>query len=112
MSKRVSVWLPVVVYMAMIFYFSSLAALPGPIKPFAPYDKLLHMGEYAVLSVLFFRAWKKEKMKHALFLSIFSTVLYGISDEIHQSFVPGRVMDIWDISADAVGSFIVLLWRK
>ncbi len=112
MSKRVSVWLPVVVYMAMIFYFSSLAVLPGPIKPFALYDKLLHIGEYAVLSMLFFRVWKKERIKHAFFWAIFSTVLYGVSDEIHQSFVPGRVMDIWDIAADAVGSLIVLLWRK
>ena len=32
--------------------------------------------------------------------------LYGISDELHQYFVPGRVASLWDVIADSIGGFL------
>ena len=98
--------------MTVIFYLSSQSTLPGPVRPFAVHDKILHAVMFGGLSLLFLRAWKKEGFAHAAVLAIMATTLYGISDEFHQSFVPGRVADIWDVATDAVGSLVALVYRK
>jgi VanZ family protein len=67
---------------------------------------------YAVLSILLLRAFNSSKnptfKENAIYLAIIATILYGITDEIHQYFVPGRVFSHFDLLADSVGSFIVL----
>ena len=40
------------------------------------------------------------------------TVIYGATDEWHQSFVPGRTPDINDLLADAVGAFAAVMLVK
>lgn len=78
--------------------------------PEIPYlDKLLHAGAYALLSALFFRAYRqttrfKDKLYLIAILSILSSTLYGISDEFHQYFVPYRSADVMDAFADFSGS--------
>jgi VanZ family protein len=100
-------WFPVIVYCALIFFQSSRPA-PESI-PAIPYlDKLLHVGAYALLGVLFFRAYRTTPLKDyparlALF-SILSAGLYGISDEVHQYFVPSRSAEVMDAFADFLGS--------
>ena len=42
--------------------------------------------------------------KNLIFLAILLTVYYGISDEIHQLFVPGRVCDVVDVAIDSLGA--------
>ena len=102
-------WLPVLVYGLLIFIQSSL---PSSDKvPQFPYgDKLLHVGGYALLSFLLYRALgTQKKINKASTLFILSSVLsaiYGISDEIHQHFVPSREADILDVLADMVGSIV------
>ncbi len=72
------------------------------------FDKLLHFGAYALLGVLFFRAYEtlpiKDKPRLLIGISIATATLYGISDEIHQYFVPFRQADILDAVANTVGS--------
>jgi len=73
-------------------------------------DKLLHILAYALLGALFIRAFKTTQIKHhlklVLILSILLSSLYGVSDEIHQYFVPYRNADLMDILADMLGSII------
>ena len=71
-------------------------------------DKLLHFVCYALLGALFLRAFNTTPIKHnltlVLILSALLSSLYGISDEIHQSFVPFRTADPMDVLADILGS--------
>jgi VanZ family protein len=73
-------------------------------------DKVLHFAAYALLGVLFLRAFKTTRIKHNLkliiMLSVLFSALYGISDEIHQSFVPYRTADAMDAVADILGSAV------
>jgi VanZ family protein len=108
---------PTLFYMLVIFMLSSMPHLKPPDLGFRPVDKLAHAVEFAVLGVLLFRtATFRYAFSSRLFIILFCIgVLYGISDEIHQAFVPQRVSSVWDVAADAVGIFLGLvaarLWR-
>lgn len=82
--------LPSVLMMAAIFFFSSIPAAELP--QLGIFDlvtrKAAHMLGYGLLAVAFWYAfgWKQGRQKHAWLLA----VLYAMTDEIHQSFTPGR----------------------
>ena len=107
--KFVAYWFPIILYCLLIFVQSSR---PSPdITPDWPYvDKVLHFTAYALLGALFLRAFKTTRIKHHLklifVLSVLFSALYGISDEIHQSFVPYRTADYRDVLADILGSIL------
>jgi VanZ family protein len=99
-------WLPSIIYMAAIFVVSSVSDV-GPM-PGGVSDKSLHMLSYAVLGVLLLiplarGVWAGVSWQRALAAIVLAT-LYGMSDEFHQSFVPGRSSDILDVVADAIGA--------
>ncbi|MBI5746800.1 MAG: VanZ family protein [Nitrospirae bacterium] len=107
MLKPLSCWILVVLYAALIFYLSS-----GPITVDLPgSDKLYHMIEYGIFSLLLYNAlsssFKKEYPWKIALLTIILTLLYGVSDEFHQLFVPSRSADPYDVIADASGAIIV-----
>ncbi len=113
-------WLPVFLYCLLIYIQSSYPA-PEGVPPWPHIDKLLHLAAYAVLGVLFFRALKTLPRQHDLrrimILSILLSSLYGISDEIHQHFVPYRNAEIVDALADILGCILGVyiyryLWMK
>jgi len=53
--------------------------------------------------------WRWRRIAGATLLGAFViTVLYGVSDEFHQSFVPGRTPDVADVAADAAGAALAL----
>ena len=60
------------------------------------------------MGILFYRAYQtlrlKDNIKMLMFLSVISASLYGISDEIHQSFVPFREAEVADAIADMIGA--------
>ena len=100
-------WFPLIIYCILIFLQSSFPSIES--VPELPYsDKLLHFCAYAVLGALFFRAYKTLRVRNRLNLlimfSILSSSLYGISDELHQYFVPSRSAEWMDIFADVLGS--------
>lgn len=66
---------------------------------FAPTRKLAHLTEYAILGMLFYININNNKIKYSLILSI----LFSISDEIHQYFVPGRFCSATDVLIDTCG---------
>lgn len=99
--------LPVIAFILFIFWQSSG---PGMItQPLFPhFDKVLHFGAYALLAFLAARNLKKERplwpaVKIKIIAIIFAG-LFGLSDEIHQSFIPLRDASLWDFIADCAGS--------
>lgn len=111
---------PMAAVMGTIFILSAtpgdrlkLSDLPG-------IDKLGHIFAYGVLALTALFAFsedrKKKQLKLVILLTVTFCVAYGISDEIHQAFVPGRSPSIFDIVADAVGAVMATvlytLWRE
>ena len=93
-------WLPVFSYMALIFFLSSRSSFPVS-PPSIPYiDKICHLMEFAVLGYLLMRAFihsdNPNVKKYALLLTIIFAVLFGLTDELHQLFVPLRHGDVFD----------------
>ena len=72
-------------------------------------DKMLHFAAYGIMGILFYRAYQtlriKDNIQVLMLLSAVSASLYGISDEIHQSFVPFREAEVADVIADTIGAF-------
>lgn len=92
--------------MAVIFAASSipdLTALPGGIS-----DKSGHGLGYAILGGLLLRALAGGRLRNVTWGTAAAAILlataYGVSDEFHQSFVPGRTPDVHDVMADAIGA--------
>lgn len=102
-ARLVSLWAPVVVYMAAIFYVSSLTQ---PILPPGG-DKPWHLIAYTGLGVVVARAFAggffRRVVGSAAALSIAVGIAYAVSDEIHQMFVPGRSAELADLVADSAG---------
>ena len=100
-------WLPLIAYCAFIYYQSSHPP-PEELPSFNFSDKMLHFAAYAVMGVLFYRAYHtlpiKKELNWLVLLSMISASLYGVSDEIHQSFVPERDGSITDVIADILGA--------
>ena len=101
-------WLPVILWMALIFVVSSQPALPR-----APDDlldllakKAAHFGEYFVLAILVARAigGARSLAWRELAIALGITLAYAASDELHQRFVPGRTPSPWDLVIDALGA--------
>ena len=104
-------WGPACAYAAVIFYLSSL---PHPEKhlPLVTHfsDKVLHAVEYAVLGALCYRALRVSRheswRRRAIPFAILFASVYGISDEVHQFFVPFRESSWLDWVADTVGGLV------
>ena len=103
----ISRWLPLIIYCLIIFIQSSLPAYER-LPEFRFSDKLLHFGAYALMGILFFRAFQtlgiKSDARRLILFSIAAATLYGISDEIHQYFVPFRNADLLDVLANTLGA--------
>jgi VanZ family protein len=115
--------MPAILMAALIFIVSSMEKIPVIELTFRWEDKLLHAIAYAILAFLTSRALyyqniKSTWRKNAVVLAVVFAALYGISDEIHQYFVPGRMMDFWDFVADVIGGgsggglFLLLIRQK
>ena len=101
-------WLPVLVWAAVIFTFS---AVPDLGTGLGGWDTLLrkvaHTVEYAILGALLVRATGRPGLAFAL------GVLYAASDEVHQTFVAGRHGSPIDVAIDAIGIACgILVWRR
>ena len=102
-------WLPVYLYAGIIFIYSSQSS-PALVPKILYGDKLLHLIEYAILAYLIARAAKNSpslKLRaHFRILAIGLAFLYGLSDELHQYFVPGREAEILDVLTNGVGAYL------
>jgi VanZ family protein len=104
LSRRISLWGPVLVWAAVIF---TLSAIPSLATDLGVWDTILrkaaHATEYAILALLLFRAVGRELPAFAIGFA------YAVSDEIHQEFVRGRHASPFDVSMDAAGLAVGLL---
>ena len=99
-------WFVTIGYMGIIFYLSSLQDIDTSQFP-VNFDKVVHTGIYIPLSFMLYLSLRKSGIKRYVFITAFIiAVIYGISDEIHQSFVPGRDAAIGDVLADTFGAFL------
>jgi VanZ family protein len=113
-------WAPALAYMALIFVLSSVHLQVEVIDDLPFKDKLVHTLEYAVLGGLCAhasqRTWPLHAPLRAALVGAFLAVAFGVSDEVHQSFVPGRNADLWDIVADtlgaSLGAALSALWER
>jgi len=99
-------------YALLIFAVSAIPQIPPPLA-FKWGDKVLHFIEYSIFSFLlflsFFTSGKEFFKKNVFLLSSFIGIIYGLSDEIHQKFVPGRNCDVFDFLADCLGIIFIQL---
>lgn len=85
---------------ALVLFLQSSSSDAGSFLGFLPdgSDKVLHAGAYAVLAGLLTLATGRP------LLAVVLATAYGVTDEIHQSFVPGRDPSVGDLIADALGA--------
>ena len=108
-------WLPLILY-CLFIYIQSDHPSPQQIPSIPFVDKVLHFVAYGIMGILFYRAYQTLRIKNniqmLMLLSMASASLYGISDEIHQSFVPFREAEVADVIADIIGAVTgVLLYQ-
>lgn len=103
-------WFPVIIYAILIFWGSSLE---GPFEAGVEiygFDKMLHTLEYAALGILLARAINASmpdiSCGRVIFIAFIIGAFYGLTDEFHQYFTPGRSASPADLTADAVGGFL------
>lgn len=108
--SRLALWGPVVAYMALTFV---LSAMPSPPSPAGVSDKLEHFVFYGGLALVTLRATARGRIDGltplALVLAWVITTGYGVTDEMHQAFVPQRTPDVADVAADALGATVALI---
>jgi VanZ family protein len=107
----ISAWLPVILWMGVIFFFSSLPQQHASQIYLLDFSikKIAHLSEYGILYALFYRATGNK-----LILSLILTIIYASTDEFHQMFVPGRTARVYDILGfDLVGASIAafIIWK-
>ncbi|NOX08830.1 MAG: VanZ family protein [Gammaproteobacteria bacterium] len=92
---------------ATIFFMSGRAHIATPII-FQAQDKLVHAIAYGALAFFLAGALQQwiKKDGTRFFTACLVVILYGISDEWHQYYTPGRHADIYDVIADAVGAIL------
>jgi VanZ family protein len=99
--------LPAPLIAALIWTLSSQSSLPQPEGIFG-FDKIEHFLAYAVLAAaaglwISSGAWQRRGWGSLLLITGIAAA-YGVIDEVHQAFVPGRNCSPWDWIADALGS--------
>ena len=106
-NRLLSLWAPVAGCMGLIFYASSLPAKNIP-SLFPHEDILFHGLVYAILALFFYRALKNSnsrfKRRGLIFCTVLFGLFYGMTDEFHQLFTPGRSCSGFDLIIDTIGS--------
>jgi VanZ family protein len=100
-------WVPVVLWAAVIFAFSSVPSLGTDLGTWDTIlRKLAHLAEYAVLGTLLARATGRASAAVAL------AALYAVTDEVHQVFVEGRHGSPFDVGIDTFGAIVgIIVWQ-
>jgi hypothetical protein len=112
-KRFIQYWTPPLTLCIGIFIESS-SRIPD-IGPDIPHiDKGVHFILFGVLAVFFHRAFGTlavfdGRSRLRIWAAILTAVLYGLSDEFHQYFVPYRTADLADALADAVGAITMTL---
>ena len=120
MKRFLTLWLPVVVWMGVIFIGSSIGKVPqvGGETLDGLMHRAAHVLEFAVLGALLLRATSKDRpaSKREIISTLIVIGLYGASDEFHQRFTPGRSSEgsavLFDVAGGAVGVWAWQRWAR
>ncbi|MGC8595285.1 MAG: VanZ family protein [Candidatus Kryptoniota bacterium] len=106
--------LPAILWMVLIF---TLSSIPG--SAYAPFEfpyahTIAHTILFGILYFLLYRAFKYQSYSRlfadlSTLIAFVFAVLYGMSDEYHQSFVPGRSEKLSNVLNDTVAALVVFL---
>ena len=134
MKNAILYWIPVVGWMTAIFLLSNSTAstiegAAGEVRGFVAIlptwmlnvlvsPSFVHPVEFGVLAALFYRllnSFKPLSLRYIIAGSLVLAIGYGLLDEFHQSFVPGRDSSLTDVAYDtlgvSIGLGVALLWR-
>ncbi len=104
-----------------LFVQSSIPSSDLPEWEFLTHDKLLHVLAYVIFAYTVHRGIIHQQhfpglVRHAYLVTLLIIAVYGVSDEVHQSFVPGRQSSVWDWVADCVGAMVFVavhwIWKQ
>jgi len=101
-------WIFLLAYAAAIFWLSSKPSLPTPAL-FPNQDKVFHFLEYLGLAFLAAACVPRGRLRaqrRRFWIALAAASFYGVTDEIHQSFVPGRDCSVADWLADSAGAWV------
>lgn len=106
--KKINYWGPPLLWAVVIFLFSSMPTLQSTQVYWQDFavKKTAHFTEYAIFTVLLYRAFLSEglpKSKCLLFAFVIA-IVYALTDEFHQSFTPGREPRLRDVGFDTIGA--------
>ena len=95
-------------YMLLITYLShmSQSSTSDYVPEYNNIDLILHFVEYAILGFFLFKSLSTDDLFNinSIYGAIFVGILFGIFDELHQNFVPGRQMSLIDVLFDSFGT--------
>ena len=106
MGKGRRVWFLAAAWAVTIFLLSSIPGRSMPQVEVLRYDKVVHAVVYAVLGGLLFAAIRQSSSLtrgRVVAIAALFAVVYGLTDEFHQLFVPGRSAELNDALADGIG---------
>lgn len=109
-------WLPMVLVMTTIFLFSHQPGGALHLTDYKGSDKVIHAIAYGALAAACLYAvtpyrWAGNRQLISIGATLFC-LLYGISDEFHQSFIPNRDASLGDIAADLCGATLTVIIRQ
>ncbi len=119
MRRFLERWLPPLVWMGLIFFVSGQPTVPKISENWIDLliKKTGHAVAYGILAWLYFRALRVTSWRIGIVraLSVGLAMAYALSDEYHQTFVPGRNGALMDVAIDSLGAVVTMLllrWRE
>ena len=120
MKRFLGLWLPVIVWMGVIFFGSSISNIPqvGDETLDGLVHRAAHLLEFAVLGALLLRAISNGRplSKREILITLMVIALYGASDEFHQRYTPGRSSEgiavLFDVAGGAFGAWAWQRWTR
>jgi VanZ family protein len=106
MTRGRAFWILAAVWAVTIFGLSSIPGRSLPDVAALKYDKVIHATVYAILGGLFFAALRRSSSlstARVVAVAALCALAYGLTDEFHQIFVPGRSAELYDALADGIG---------
>ena len=107
-------YLPVLIWMGVIFFASSVPGLKTGVDSLSweiALRKGAHILEYVFLAFLFFRLFyfgENFSLKKTINLSAVLIFCYAVSDEMHQFFITGRSGRVLDVFLDFLSGFLAI----
>ena len=111
LGPRLSTWFPVVAWAALIFALSAqpdLRLAQDAVMDFV-IRKTAHMAIFGILALMLWLALATTTALRAPWAwALAITVLYAITDELHQGFVAGRAASAGDVGIDSIGAVVAV----